>query len=188
MAPTHTRTHIIWQDCLESTNAAVKSMRESLDNLTAVATVCQTAGRGQGDHTWSSAPGLNLTFSMLLRFAPGQLPAREMQIINSVVTPALIGFLAGEDVEAWVKKPNDIWVKDKKIAGILIENVLDGKYVSDSVVGVGFNLNQTDWPSDLPNPVSLKQLTGRDYSPAAVLEDISERIAELYIKLFNTTI
>lgn len=163
-------------------------MRDTLDNMSVIATVCQTAGRGQGDHTWTSTPGMNLTFSMLLKFSPGQLLARDEQIINTVVTPAMVDFLASEGVEAWVKKPNDIWVKDKKIAGILIENVLDGKYVSDCVVGVGFNLNQTDWPTDLPNPVSLKQLTGRDYSPAEVLEDISERIADLYIKLFTPII
>lgn len=188
MAPTRTRTYIIWHDCLESTNATARTLRQSVDNLTVIATECQTAGRGQGDHVWTSTPGLNLTFSMLLKFAQGRLLAREEQIINSVVTPAIVGFLASEGIEAWVKKPNDIWVGDKKIAGILIENILDGKYVSESIVGIGFNLNQTQWPDDLPNPVSLKQLTGRDYSVRDTLEDISERIAELYFKLFDDAI
>jgi len=185
MAPIHTHACIIWFDTLQSTNTELKSKRAELDNLSIVAAKCQTAGRGQGDHVWNSSPGENLTFSLLLKFPVGQLRARDEQIINSFVTPVLVDFLASEGVEAWVKAPNDIWVKDKKIAGILIENVLDGYYVADSVVGIGFNLNQTQWPEDLPNPISLKQLTGKDYSVKAVLEDLGERYGKQFEKVFG---
>lgn len=180
MAPFHAHAHIIWFESLDSTNRELRRRIDACDNLSIVAARTQTAGRGQGSHKWSSRPGENLTFSLLLRFGKGLLHARDEQIINDWITPVITDFLAGEGVEAWVKKPNDIWVNDKKIAGILIENILDGEYVSESIVGIGFNLNQTDWSEDLPNPVSLSQLTGKEYSPEAVLECLASRFEELY--------
>ena len=178
MAPFLTHARIKWYDITDSTNKELRRHIDALDNLSFVAAKSQVAGRGQGDHVWCSEAGANLTFSMLLRFAPGELKARDEQLINALVTPVMLDFLASEGVEAWVKAPNDIWVKDKKIAGILVENILEGPYVRESIIGIGFNLNQTEWPSDLPNPVSLTQLTGRTYSPEKVLQILAGMFEE----------
>lgn len=163
---------IIWYESLESTNSELRKQVESLDNLSIIAAKRQTSGRGQGDHKWFSSPGTNLTFSILLKFAPGELKATDEQIINSFATPTIRAFLAEKGVESRVKLPNDIYVGDRKICGILVENVLEGPWVTCSIVGIGLNINQEQFPSDLPNPVSLFQLTGKKYPLEQALERI----------------
>lgn len=175
MEPISSKDGIFWYECLGSTNSELKSRISEFDNLSIIAAKSQPAGRGQGTHTWFSSPGKNLTFSVLLRFEPGMLAARDEQIINRFATPVICSFLKEEGVTAWVKQPNDIWVKDKKICGILVENVLEGKWVRESVVGIGLNINEKDFPAELPNPVSLYQLTGKEYP----LEETLERIHDL---------
>ena len=164
---------IRWYDTVESTNDEARRLIPALDNLSVVAARCQTAGRGQGDHKWHSMPGENLTFSVVLKFGEGALAplqAREELLITQVVTFALRLYLLDEGVSARIKWPNDIYVGDRKICGILIENILSGQEVATSIIGIGLNLNQTDFPSDLPNPVSLRLLTGRQYDPSHELE------------------
>lgn len=82
-------------------------------------------------------------------------------------------YLQTKGIEPWIKWPNDIWVGEKKICGILVENSIRAGRIDYSIVGVGLDVNQTEWPSDLPNPVSLKELTGRQY-------DIREELRQLY--------
>lgn len=149
-----------------------------MDNLSVIAAVEQTAGRGQGTHTWHSTPGLNLTFSLL--YKPADLHVKDIIAITQAVTLGLRDYLLEKGVEARIKWPNDIWVGDKKICGILIENTLDGQKVRYSIIGIGFNLNETGWPPELPNPVSLKELTGRDYSPREELERLMEKICRRF--------
>lgn len=164
--------HIIWYDMVDSTNSELRRRLGELDNLSIIAAKSQTQGRGQGSHCWTSADGENLTFSLLLRFDGERTPAREAAVINDIITPAIRGFLSEEGIESWVKLPNDIWVGDRKICGILIENILHGGFLGETIVGIGLNLNQTGWPSDLPNPVSLMELTGKEYPPEETLERI----------------
>ena len=180
--------NIMWHNCLDSTNKqAHRLLNETsmTDILSVIAAREQTAGRGQGTHTWTSAPGENLTFSMILNFEPAQvawrfagvqlrdgLEAVKQQIINTLICPVICDFLSAEGVQAHVKQPNDIWVGNKKICGILVENILRGSHVRYSIVGVGLNLNQTDFPAELPNPVSLTQLTGKKYKPENVLSEL----------------
>jgi len=168
---------IIWHKSLDSTNAEVRRHLRELDNMSVVATKLQTAGRGQGDHTWTSEAGKNLTFTLLRRFGKGEFDVRNLSRINDYVTSVLIAYLESHGVRAWVKPPNDIWVADRKICGILIENILDGSYITDSIIGIGLDLNQTQWPPELPNPVSLKELTGKDYSPEKELEALLQMFA-----------
>ena len=163
-------TDIRWYDTVESTNDEARRLIEGLDNLSVIAARCQTAGRGQGDHKWHSMRGENLTFSVVLKFGGGALApleARDALLITQTVTLALRLYLAGEGIAARIKWPNDIYAGDRKVCGILIENILRGGEVSSSIIGIGLNLNQKEFPSDLPNPVSLSMLTGRTY----VLED-----------------
>ena len=166
-------TGIRWYDTVESTNDVARKAVGELDNLSVIAARWQTAGRGQGDHKWHSRPGENLTFSVVMKFGEGglaPLAARDMLLITETVTLALRRYLLRKRIPARIKWPNDIYVGDRKICGILIENILHGPEVSFSIVGIGLNLNQTEFPPDLPNPVSLSLLTGRGYDPEKELE------------------
>lgn len=178
MTPTQSQAKIIWLETAESTN---KTLRESIpasDNLSVIAAREQTAGRGQGTHTWFSSPGKNLTFSML--YKPERLNVDEMIVITCATTLGIRDYLLEKGIEARIKWPNDIWVGDKKICGILIENILDGSFIRDSIIGIGFNLNEDKWPEDLPNPVSLRNLTGKEYSTDAELVLLTNKICRRF--------
>lgn len=159
---------IKWFAELDSTNNEARRTLDALDNFSVIATESQTAGRGQGLHTWYATPGRNLTFTVVLK--PRGLDARDAIVLTHITTVALVKYLESHGVQARIKWPNDIWVGDKKICGILIENVLDGQFVKASIIGVGLNINEENWPAELPNPVSLKELTGKEYDIRAELE------------------
>lgn len=166
---------IVWYDCLDSTNFELRRRIGALDNLSVIAARYQTAGRGQGSHSWLSPAGENLTFSMLLRPGgpdEGRLPAAGALNITRLATLSIHAFLQEEGVTARIKWPNDIWVDDRKICGMLIENIVDGGVITDSIIGIGINLNQRAFDPSLPNPVSLLQLTGKEYPPEATLQRI----------------
>lgn len=186
MTPYSETGGIIWLQTADSTNKEVRRRMGSLDNLSIIAALTQTAGRGQGTHTWYSRPGTGLTFSLLLRFPPvGEysLNIKDVLLITELTTVSLRDFLLGRGIEARIKWPNDIWVGDRKICGILIENVLDAEMVSSSIVGIGLNVNETSWPSELPNPVSMRQLTGKEYALEAELEELGRELAKKYALL-----
>ena len=149
---------IIWLEETGSTNSWLSENEHSLETNTAVAARRQTAGRGQRGNSWESEPGSNLTLSLLLR-------PEGIHVARSFCLSEAVAVAVAETVEAIapgikvaIKWPNDIYVNDSKIAGILIENVISGSAISRSIVGVGLNVNQTEFLSDAPNPVSLKQL------------------------------
>lgn len=186
MTPYSETGGIIWLQTADSTNKEVRRRMGSLDNLSIIAALTQTAGRGQGAHTWYSRPGTGLTFSLFLRFPPGgeySLNIKDVLLITELTTVSLRDFLLGRGIEARIKWPNDIWVGDRKICGILIENVLDAEMVSSSIVGIGLNVNETSWPSGLPNPVSMRQLTGKEYALEAELEELGRELAKKYALL-----
>ncbi|MDE6431375.1 MAG: biotin--[acetyl-CoA-carboxylase] ligase, partial [Duncaniella sp.] len=115
----------------------------------------QTAGRGQRGNSWESAPGKNITMSILLR-PEGLHPSRQFVISRAVslaITGVLRRYMPASAVR--VKWPNDIYVDDRKICGILIENVISSASIRQSVVGIGINVNQRRFLSDAPNPVSM---------------------------------
>jgi len=177
MEPYEGKAQILWLETADSTNHVLRERMAELDNLSVIAAREQTAGRGQGTHTWFSTPGENLTFSILYRFgAVGTLAASDALLITQVTTLALRDYLLGHGVQARIKWPNDIWVEDRKICGILIENILEGGLVRESIVGIGLNVNETGWPAELPNPVSLRELTGRRYSPEEELLALHKEI------------
>lgn len=159
---------IKWFAELDSTNNEARRTLDALDNFSVLATESQTAGRGQGLHTWYSTPGRNLTFTVVLK--PRELPARDGILITHITTVSLVKYLEYHGVQARIKWPNDIWVDDRKICGILIENVLDGPVIAASIIGIGLNINEKGWPDYLPNPVSLSELTGRQYDIHSELE------------------
>lgn len=179
-----TKTDIIWLESVDSTNNEAKRRLDSIDKLSVLSAVSQSAGKGQGDHTWTSSAGKNLTFSIVIK--PEGILAKDSFVISQITALSVVDFLAGNGIEAEIKWPNDIYVcgrKDgKKICGILIENVFKGESLASSIIGVGLNINQTDFPDNLPNPVSLKQLTGRDYNLDETLEQFMEVFTEIYEK------
>lgn len=164
---------------LASTNTTAAGLGESAGHGTAVRAISQTAGRGQRGNTWESAPGLNATFSLILR--PEKWPARRQFELSMAVSVAICRALEhtlGSGDSVMIKWPNDIYVGDRKLCGILIENSLAGQMLGRMIVGIGVNLNQTVFVSDAPNPVSLKQLTGREFDVEKVVGDVCGQIVQ----------
>ncbi len=117
----------------------------------------QTSGRGQREATWQSEGGLNLLFSFLV--IPDNMSAFEGQSLMHCTTLALVELLKSFGIKAQIKWPNDVYVGNKKMAGILIENQLSGSRISRSIIGVGLNINQADF-GEL-NATSLFLETGK---------------------------
>jgi BirA family biotin operon repressor/biotin-[acetyl-CoA-carboxylase] ligase len=137
----------------------------------------QTAGRGCGTNSWESERGKNLTFSVLLH--PAELPANRQFQISMQVSLALCEALGHHIGDLSIKWPNDIYWRNGKIAGILIENRLQGSIIRDSIVGIGLNVNQREFRSDAPNPVSLWQISGQETNREELLGDILRHFDEL---------
>ena len=164
------KIRIKWFDALDSTNDELLRHVSDYDNLSVVAAVEQFAGRGQRGNRWLTRPGENLTFSLLLR--PSDLPVRDVMSVTFVSTLVVRDWLRSKGVPAVVKWPNDIYVGNRKICGMLVENGLEGTSVAWSVIGIGINLNQSVFPGELVNPTSLKRLSGKDYDLKESLEEI----------------
>lgn len=141
----------------------------------------QTAGRGQAGNHWESEQGQNLLFSTRLKEIG--LAATDQWFINMLVAVALYETLNTKlstlNSTLTIKWPNDLYYGDKKLAGVLIENTLLGTRIADSIIGIGLNLNQTEWHSDAPNPVSLKQITGEDYDPDEIMNIFLTTLTQL---------
>jgi BirA family biotin operon repressor/biotin-[acetyl-CoA-carboxylase] ligase len=130
----------------------------------------QTAGRGCGTNTWESERGKNLLFSILIH--PTQVKATCQFHISMAVSLAICEALGQYIGNLSIKWPNDIYWRNGKICGILIENTLKGNTIKDSIIGVGLNVNQRTFHSDAPNPVSLWQITGQETDREQLLKDI----------------
>lgn len=149
----------------------------------------QTAGRGQKGNSWESDEGVNLLFSILLH--PVYVQASRQFCISQAIAMAVVESLKEQvkDVSTaeyfTVKWPNDIYWKEKKIAGILIENELYGSTLRDCVVGVGLNVNQQVFRSDAPNPVSLYNITGEKVEREELLDSIMRKFSSFLYMIEN---
>ena len=141
----------------------------------------QTAGRGQRGHVWHSQKGENLTFSVVLE--PLFVPIAEQFSVSEVVALSLVDMLAEYGIEAKIKWTNDIYVGDKKLVGILIEHSLSSATLRRTIVGVGINVNQTEFDSSIPNPVSMAQLLGKQLDAEEVLKCFTKHLQHNYESL-----
>ena len=139
----------------------------------------QTAGKGQGTNSWESERGKNLLFSIL--YHPEGIPANWQFVISMAISLAIADALGEQIGDISIKWPNDIYWRNGKIGGILIENRLSGQIIRDSIIGVGINVNQQQFHSDAPNPVSLWQIHGQETDREALLQGILDRFS-LYIQ------
>lgn len=161
-----------------STNVSLADLCKTTQpaNLTSIYTSFQSDGRGQRGNKWESEDGANLLFSVVIY--PRELHAREFFIISQITALGLFEVLSEYANDISIKWPNDIYWKDKKLCGTLIENDLNGTLIEKSISGSGVNLNQTVFVSDAPNPVSMKQITGNDYDAETILHKILEVISK----------
>ncbi|SFD29767.1 BirA family transcriptional regulator, biotin operon repressor / biotin-[acetyl-CoA-carboxylase] ligase [Chitinophaga sp. CF118] len=153
----------------------------------------QTAGKGQRGKQWLSPPGENIMLTIALQ--PGMLPlSRQFMLSVAVALAAYDCFKKYAGDETGIKWSNDIYWRDRKAGGILIENVLRGNTWQYAIVGIGLNINQTTFPDHLPNPVSLRQITGKTWDAVALAKELctclQERILTLhpsnYTSMLNT--
>lgn len=174
---------IITLPLTDSTNSyAVQLLKsENVEEGTIVYAYEQKAGRGLGQNSWESEKRKNLTFSIIL--FPEFLPIQHHFMLSKVISLGLFEYVSSKIDDIKIKWPNDIYYKDKKLAGILIENSIKGSTINYSVAGIGLNLNQEQFVSNAPNPVSLKQITGKNYSVQDELVLIRQHIKKYYQKL-----
>ena len=172
---------IIRFDEIDSTNSFLHGYHEGDDVETVVAVAeYQTAGRGQGTNHWESERGKNLTFSV--RVAPKGVRAACQYVLSMCMALAVKDALSEYSEGMTVKWPNDIYWNDKKISGTLIETTIAGKNVKTCIFGTGINVNQTEFLSDAPNPVSIKQIVGHEVDREELLKKVMRNL-EKYLKI-----
>lgn len=164
-----------------STNTLLKqrvAAGEQIPDLSFIRTDYQTAGRGQAGNTWESERGKNILMSILLN--KPAIPAEKQFLLSELFPLAVIEAVEamGGPLDMEVKWPNDIYVGNRKLAGILIENSLSSGRIDYAILGIGLNVNQTEWVSDAPNPVSLKMLTGREWDVEKLTDSIMDRLRD----------
>jgi len=141
----------------------------------------QTAGRGQGTNRWFSQKDKNITCSFA--FKPKISPVNQF-MISQAISLSIIDFLEPYSQNFSIKWPNDIYHLDKKIAGILIENTLSGNSIKYCIAGVGININQRNFPKELPNPTSLSHITNQRFQLEELLKNFIET-ADNHISKLN---
>lgn len=175
---------IIKLDAIASTNTYLRqlSTTETLDDFTIVVTDLQTAGRGQMGTSWNSESGKNLTFSVFKKISC--LEKEEQFYISMATSLAIYNALKYFRIPKLVIKwPNDILSENKKICGILIENVIKNSKMTAAIIGIGLNINQTVF-EEILNASSLKNITGIHYDLNEVLHEVLKQL-EIYSSLIT---
>ncbi len=156
---------------------------DSLSEGAFIWTDFQRDGQGQDGNHWESEPGKNILLTQL--FYPGFLDPSRQFLLSQMASLALHQLISNllPDRGVHIKWPNDLYVGHRKMAGILIRHSLKGNLLERSLIGIGLNVNQCTFSSAIPNPVSLRQLTGTAFNREAILDDLVTRIQSLYSAL-----
>lgn len=177
--------NVVTLERIDSTNNYLKNQLSNSTPLpegTVIMAEEQYAGRGQINNIWLSEPKKNLTFSLLL--SPTFLNPEQQFLLNKAISIGINDALTkiiGTDVK--IKWPNDIYFKDSKLGGVLIENILRGKNWMYAIIGIGLNVNQIDFPQDIRKVTSLKKILHQDYDLTTVLEHLCKCIEFRYLEL-----
>lgn len=173
----------VWEyEELTSTNVLAEQLtREELKDKLVILTRRQTQGKGQIGNKWESEPGKNLSLTIVL--CPQHYEAARQFAVSMVIALGVRDFVARYAENVCVKWPNDVYVGEGKITGILIEHNIAGAYLSRSLCGVGININQETFYSDAPNPVSLIQITGKTLPLETALKELLESVEKWYRKI-----
>lgn len=176
---------LIFLENLPSTNdyGAELLRIENPPEGTIISTNYQSKGRGQAENRWESEEGKNLLISILL--SPGKIDPSDQFLISITISLGICDFIMQYISACTIKWPNDIYVNNDKIAGILIENTIMGGQIEKTVAGIGININQQKFISDAPNPVSLSQLTGEIYDLNDCLRVLCSSIDKRYKQLIS---
>lgn len=178
------KPNIIWLDETDSTNNYLKNYIPASDEkICVVVADYQEAGRGQGDNTWESERGQNLLFSIVVH--PLMVPVHSQFLLSMAEGLALKEALDKYTDSITLKWPNDVYWKDKKIGGTLIENTLGGGHIKNCVFGTGIDVNQTEFKSSAPNPISLKNILGSDVDRKKLMDEIIESFTKYYAMIEN---
>ena len=171
-------------DEVDSTNNYASALINELKPTegTVVLSYNQKSGKGQRDAYWESKPNSNLTFSII--FYPHFLEPKNQFLLNQVVSLGVCDYAKFVlENEIKIKWPNDIYHKDKKLAGILIENSIRSNQIISSVIGIGLNINQTIFVTDPPNPISFKMITNKNYDLGKCLSELCGFLESRYLQL-----
>ncbi len=143
----------------------------------------QQRGKGHGDNQWESKEGRNLLFSLLLK--PAFIEPSEQFILTECISLALLRTLKKwiKNAPVSIKWPNDIYVGDKKISGILMQHTIRGNRIQYSITGIGLNVNQSSFSPEIPNPVSLARITGETVDRQKVMANLLAEIKTIYESL-----
>jgi len=175
----------IYYESIDSTNEEMQRLLKKADfeEGMVISAGFQTSGKGHMGNTWESEPGKNLLMSML--FLPDFLRPGYQFYLSRIVSLALLELIGSYCGNVTIKWPNDMNVKDKKIAGILIENHLKGDKIEKSIAGIGLNVNQEKFSSHIPGPTSLYMETGCQTDMTKLLDNLLEKLEEKYNMLVN---
>lgn len=164
---------------IDSTNRFLRELKDEQEDEMVVAVAdFQTAGKGQGSHTWESEAGKNLLFS--IKVHPRWVPVRQQFLLSMAGAIAIKEALETYVDGITLKWPNDVYWNDKKISGTLIETSIDSKGIKTCIFGIGINVNQEAFHSDAPNPVSLRQILGHEVDKDELLQKVIEGFRQYY--------
>ena len=178
-------SNLLFFQNLPSTNAHTFDLlkKSKLPEGTILYTNYQSAGKGYSGNKWESEDGKNLLISIILY--PSFIKPEDQFLISMVISLGVCDFLMRFIPECSIKWPNDIWVNNDKIAGLLLESSLTGNQIEFTVAGIGLNINQQRFLSNAPNPVSLNQLTGVNYDLPSSLEILASDLDKRYKQLIG---
>jgi BirA family biotin operon repressor/biotin-[acetyl-CoA-carboxylase] ligase len=185
------RTLFIGQNAIhltavDSTNSYASEMLRQIRPAegTIIYTFEQNKGRGQRGNSWLSESSKNVALSLILH--PSFLAVHEQFMLSKMVSLAVADLMAEmlpeHAAEVKIKWPNDVYITDKKIAGILIENTLSGNAIQSSVIGTGININQTDF-KELSSACSMRLVSGKEHDLMSVIEQLCVIIEARYLQL-----